>query len=95
MAETKNRYQKALSVRVREEAEAEKKQEELRKKYGVGGDVSVAEKAPAAFVLWLLRFSGKVLTAVLTFVFILVLLDPEMRRLFLDMPLFDLIRGAG
>lgn len=93
MAEERNRYKKALSARVREEAEAEKKQEELRKRYGLSGDVSVTGTEPSGAAASLLSAVLKILMAVLAFVFLLVLLDPEMRRLFFEMPLFDFVRG--
>ena len=92
MAESKNRYRKALSARVREEEKAGKRQEALRKKYGVSGDVSIVEKTPADVLLSVFRIFLRIAAAVLSFLFILVLLDPEMRRLFFEMPLFDFVR---
>lgn len=81
-----NKYKKALTARIREEAAAEKRQEELRKRYGVPEGVSVSETKPGHTVLSVVRVLLLAAAAVLSFVFLLVLLDPQMRRMFFDMP---------
>ena len=92
MLKKENKYKKALTARIREEAAAEKRQEELRKRYGVPEGVSVSEAKPGHTVLSVLRVLLLAAAAVLSFVFLLVLLDPQMRRMFFDMPPFDRLR---
>ena len=87
-----NKYKKALTARIREEAAAEKRQEELRKRYGVPENVSVAETKTGHAALSLVRILLFIAAAVLSFVFLLVLLDPQMRRMFFEMPPFDRLR---
>ena len=88
-----NKYKKALTARIREEAAAEIRQEELRKRYGVPEGVSVSETKPGHTVLSVLRVLLLAAAAVLSFVFLLVLLDPQMRRMFFDMSLFGRLGG--
>lgn len=92
MLKKENKYKKALTARIREEAAAEKRQEKLRKRYGVPEGVSVSETKPGHTVLSVLRILLFAAAAVLSFVFLLVLLDPQMRRMFFDMPPFDRLR---
>ena len=93
MAEKKNKYKQALTARIREEAAAEKRQEELRRRYGVPEDVSVSESKTGKTVLSVLRALLFIAAAVLSFVFLMVLLDPQMRRMFFDMPPFGRLGG--
>lgn len=86
MLKKENKYKKALTARIREEAAAKKRQEELRKRYGVPEGVSVSETKPGHTVLSVVRVLLLAAAAVLSFVFLLVLLDPQMRRMFFDMP---------
>ena len=92
MLKKENKYKKALTARIREEAAAEKRQEELRKRYGVPEGVSVSETKPGHTVLSVLRILLLAAAAVLSFVFLQVRLDPQMRRMFFDMPPFGRLR---
>lgn len=87
---TENKYRTALQTRVREEKEREQKQLFLKEKYGVSGDVEIREPGAAGVFAGVFRFLLTAVSALLAFVFLVVLLDPETRRMFFEMPLFHL-----
>lgn len=93
MAERTNKYQKALSARIREDEKKARQQERLRKTYDVSGDVFVVKKKPLGKLLSAGVLLGKIVMGILSFLFVVVCLDPTMRALFFEMPLFALFKG--
>ena len=90
VAENGGKYNDLLLKKVKEEKADERKQEMLKKRYGITGEVTVSEKGAGHIFLAVIFAAGKILAAFLAFVFLVVILSPTLRKLYFELPFFRL-----
>ena len=78
------KYAPTLMKKVEEIRKENEKQQALHEKYKIEGDVKIKEESFAAGFLHLLRTIAFIIIAVLAFIFVLIMLYPDSRNVFIN-----------
>ena len=78
------KYSPSLMKKVEADRKEREKQLELQKKYNIEGDVTIKETGVLSGIGILLRSVFKLILALLAFVFLLIILYPETREIFIS-----------